>query len=107
MATKKTGPNFLTREEVDAILQGMTARDIFAAMPEAGDKVNGSQIASEAFESAAERQGHGPGALDRVRPADGLYLASELGEVLSVDSPKADGTDPLQLSRDSGDSPLS
>ena len=104
MATKNTGPNFLSREQLDSILQGMTARDIFAAMPTDAGKVNGSDIAGQAFESAAERQGHGAEALDRVKPADALYLASELGEALSVDSPKADGTGPSPASPGTGDS---
>ena len=92
MATKQSGANFLSREQIDSILEGMTARDIFAAMPDSTEKVNGSKVASIAFESAAERQGHGAEALDRVRPMDGIYLASALGDLLSVDSPKADAT---------------
>jgi len=92
MATKQSGANFLSREQIDTILEGMTARDIFAAMPDSTEKVNGSKVASIAFESAAERQGHGAGALDRVKPLDGMYLASAIGELLSVDSPKADAT---------------
>jgi hypothetical protein len=96
--------NFLSRAEIDLILGGMTARDVFAAMPEGGAKAEGAEVAGKAFESAAERQGYGAEALDRVRPMDALYLAAELGEALSVDSPKADGTEPSPPSPGIGDS---
>jgi hypothetical protein len=82
--------NFLRRDEIDTILGGMTARDIFAAIPGGATQAQGAEVAGAAFESAAERQGYGKEALDRVRPVDAIYLASELGEVLSADSPKAD-----------------
>ena len=91
MATKQSGNNFLSREEIDSILQGMTARDLFSAMPSQGE-VSGAETAGKTFESAAERQGYGAGALDRVKISDAAYLSEELGGVLSADSPKADAT---------------
>lgn len=99
--------NFLTREQIDEILRGMTARDMFAAMPSDGstDPASGSAIAGTAFESAAERQGHGKEALDRVRVSDALYLASELGEVFSLASPKSEDTEPSPDSAASTESP--
>jgi len=91
MPTKQSGPNFLSREEIDGILAGMTARDLFSAMPAQGE-ASGAETAGKTFESAAERQGFGVGAQDRVRISDAAYLSEELGGVLSADSPKADDT---------------
>jgi hypothetical protein len=97
--------NFLTREQIDSILDGMTARDIFAAMPEdPGSQAKGSEIAGNTFEKAAERQGHGTEALDRVRPADAVYLAGALGEVFTLAGPKADAGESSPPSAASGDS---
>lgn len=101
MPPKKDSPNFLTRADVDLILEGMTARDIFTAMPGQDSDpsaVKGANVAGAAFEAAAERQGYGALALDRIRPADAVYLASALGEAFQTGGPKGDGT---------GDSPAS
>jgi hypothetical protein len=95
--------NFLNRSEVDTILGGMTARDIFAAIPN-GTQVEGAEVAGKAFEAAAERQGYGKEALDRVRPGDAIYLAQQLGEAFAQDSPKAEGTEDLPISPGTGDS---
>lgn len=97
--------NFLTRPEIDGILDAMTARDIFNGMPSGTDPgaVKGGDIAAKVFESAASRQGFGDGTLDRVRPADGTYLARRLGEIFN-EGPKDDSTEPLPLSSDIGES---
>jgi hypothetical protein len=96
----------LTREELDTIIDGMTARDIFAAAPGGNDvsEVKGSETAGIAFEKAAERQGFGTEALDRVGASDAIYLANAIGEALNMGSPKAEGTEGLPTSPDSGDS---
>lgn len=95
MATKAN--NFLTREQIDEVISKITSRDLFAALPAGETAVNGGQIAGKVFEAAAERQGHGKEALDRVSIGDGIYLASALGELFS-DGPKEEPT---------GDSPAS
>ena len=97
--------NFLTREQLDTILEGMTARDIFAAMPSDGGPVQGAAVAGNAFEAAAERQGHGKETLDRVTPADALYLAGALGELFTVAGPKAETGADSPASAASGGSP--
>lgn len=88
--------NFLTRDQIQEIIGAMTARDIFAAMPsgQEGTELKGAEIATRTFEIAAERQGHGALALDRVRPGDATYLGNLLGEVFA-DGPKDDSTEPL------------
>lgn len=101
--------NFLSRDQIAEIVSLLTARDIFAAMPsgktdEQGQplKINGAAIAGDAFEKGAERQGHGKGALDRVRPQDATYLGELLGEVFTEDGPKDSNTEPLPDSSDTG-----
>lgn len=84
--------NFLHRTDIDLILRGMTARDIFAAIPGNQNVAQGAEVAGNAFEHAAERQGYGKEALDRVRPVDAVYLANAIGEVLSQESPLASDT---------------
>lgn len=103
--------NFLSREQIAEIVAHMTARDIFGAMPsgkvdDQGQPLNpsGSKVAGEAFDVAAERQGHGKLALDRVRPQDATYLAELLGEVFTQDSPKDGTTGESPTSPDTGDS---
>jgi len=97
--------NHLERSRIDEILEAMTARDIFAAMPSGQEpgEVKGAEIAAQAFEHAAERQGHGSLALDRVRPSDATYLAAKLGEIFS-EGPKDESTDPLPNSSGTGES---
>lgn len=99
----------LSRVELDQIIDGMTARDIFAAAPSGTDTSNikGADTAGIAFEQAAERQGFGPLALDRVGAADAIYLATAIGEALNMGSPKADDTEALPTSPATGDSALS
>lgn len=92
--------NFLTRAQVDSILGGITSRDLFAAFPE-GTVVSGAEVAGAVFEKAAERQGHGAEALDRVHIRDGVYLAGRLGE-LFADGPKEGATKGSRTSRASG-----
>ena len=99
--------NHLSREEIDTILHGMTARDIFAAIPGGQATAEGAEVAGAAFEHAADRQGYGKEALDRVRPADAVYLANAIGEVLSQDNPKASDTASSPNSPGTGDSPPS
>lgn len=94
--------NHLTRSEIDAILEGMTARDIFAVVGKGGTE--GAEVAGKAFEAAATRQGYGELVLDRVKPADAVYLAQALAEVFSAASPKADDTGPLPDSSVIGES---
>ena len=95
---------FLTRAEIQQIVDGMTARDIFAAMPgQSSDEIRGADIAGAAFDAAAKRQELGEGALDRVRPSDATWLAELLSEALNAGSPKADGTEVLQASPATGD----
>lgn len=95
--------NFLSRPEIDLILGTITSRDLFAALGgQQGAEVQGGEVAGKVFEAAAERQGYGKEALDRVRVADGIYLAGELGELFS-DGPKDEPTEESPASLATGD----
>jgi hypothetical protein len=93
-------PNMLSRVDLDLILKGITSRDLFAAFPE-GVTVSGAEVAGAVFEKAAERQGYGAEALDRVSVQDGIYLAGQLGELFS-EGPKGVGTKGSRTSPASG-----
>lgn len=82
--------NFLTRAEIDLILEGMTARDLFAVVGTASMN-KGAEVAGNAFEASAARQGYGDLVLDRVQPRDAVYLAGKLGELFESEDPKASG----------------
>lgn len=94
--------NWLTRAQIDDILKGMTGRDIFAAIPAGESNLEGAEVAASVFEAAAERQGHGTEALDRIKPTDAIYLAQQLGEVFQQDGPKGKRSGPSPASVDSG-----
>lgn len=96
----------LSRGELEQIIEGMTARDIFQAAPDASDvgNVKGGDTASKVFDIAAERQGFGALALDRVSPGDATFLAGLLGESLNVGGPKAEDTEESPASPATGDS---
>ena len=95
--------NMLTRPQVDEIVKHMTPRDLFNAMPTGEDGIKaGAEVAANVFEQAAERQGFGAGALDRLSMADGVYLAGLLGEVFQSATPKDEPPSGKPRSRDSG-----
>ena len=94
--------NFLSRPEIDLILATITSRDLFAALGGQTGEVQGGEVAGKVFEAAAERQGYGKEALDRVRVNDGIYLAAALGELFS-DGPKGDSTEDSPASPATGD----
>lgn len=85
----------LSRAELEQIVDGLTARDIFSAAPDAQDvgSIRGGDTAAKVFDIAAQRLGYGELALDRVAAGDATYLAGLLGEALNVGGPKAEGTE--------------
>lgn len=89
---KKTGK--LTRADLDRIVDGMSARDIFRSgmVDSTEGEVSGSERAESIFDYAAERQGYGAKALDRVSIGDTVYLSNLLGEALNMGTPKADSS---------------
>lgn len=97
--------NLLTRAQVEEIVAHMTPRDLFNAMPtgEEAEVAAGAEIAAKVFEAAAERQGFGAEALDRVSMADGVHLAGLLGEVFKSATPKGKRPAGLPASPGSGD----
>lgn len=94
--------NHLSRADIDKIIEGITSRDLFAALGSEQGEVKGGEVAGKVFEAAAERQGYGALALDRIGIADGIYLASALGELFS-DGPKDDASEESPASPVTGD----
>ena len=86
----KTETKWLTREQIDEVIAGMSARDLIDAS--AGDISNGER-AGMAFDSAAKRLGlsNGTPATASVKASDFLYLGQMMNEVMGNDSPKSQG----------------
>ena len=82
MATKQ---QWLTREQIDAVLEQLSADDLVKAYP--ADPDNPLKLPVAMFDNAAQRAGHGEKAIARVRLNDLNYLTQKLGEVVNVDSP--------------------
>ncbi len=95
----------LTRAQVKKIVDGMSARDMIETMPEDADgqRLNGKKYVGAIFDAAAERQGYGEKALDRVGIGDGQYLSELLAGALNAGSPKADDTGESPASAATGD----
>lgn len=84
--------DWLTREQIDQVIDGMSAGDLITAMGD-GEKLQGPAMAGAAFDSAAARLGisNGTPATDHVRMADFAYMAGEITKAVNVDSPLSGG----------------
>jgi hypothetical protein len=81
----------LTREEIDAIADALSADDIIEGTI-AGD---GAKMLRVAFNRAAARAGYGDEATTRVGAGDFKHWAQKLGEVVNAESPLSEGTESL------------
>lgn len=84
-------PVWLTHEEIDSVLDRMSARDLIDAMGDDGKR--GPKMIALAFDTAAARAGlasNGTNGSDRVSVQDFKYLAERMGEVINVDNPKSE-----------------
>jgi len=96
-------PDWLTREQIDQVLEHISAADLIEAV---GDGTRpGSKVAGLAFDSAAHRMGlsNGTPATENVRANDFVYMATQLGEAINVDSPLSGKTSDLLASAEPGD----
>lgn len=77
----------LTREQIDTVIEAMSAADLIKAI---GEGKSGSEMAAEAFDKAAARLGmsNGTAATEHVGLSDFAYLADRLNQVVNIDAPK-------------------
>jgi hypothetical protein len=98
------GPNmsdWLTREQIDQVVETISAGDLI----EASDK-QGAKLIGAAFDSAAARLkigSNGTAASMHVKASDMQYMAEGVGGVINVDSPLSEGTSRLPDLPDSGE----
>lgn len=87
---EKTKPEWLTKQQIDSVLDNLTGQDVLEAVT-GDEKVTAGSTAGKAFDAAAKRLGvtNGTAAMLQVKPVDALHLAQRMGELLNVDSPKA------------------
>jgi len=79
--------DWLTREQIDSVIESMSAGDLVKALSEHGD--GNAQMPVAAFDAAAARTGvsNGSAASDHVHASDLRYLGEKIGEAVNVDSP--------------------
>jgi hypothetical protein len=89
---------WLNREQIDEVIDNLSAADLIEHMVEGSDARSSVRFAGEAFDAAAKRIGmsNGTAATEHVRVSDFKYLAQRIGEAVNLGSP---------LSRAPGDSP--
>jgi hypothetical protein len=95
--------DWLTRPDVDRILEHLSADDLIEAMVP-GEEA-GAKMPMRAFNRAALRLGVGTDAepaTQRVRPGDLKYLMERIGEVINIDSPLSGSTEDLLASATTG-----
>lgn len=83
---------WLTREQIDQVIEGMSASDLITAMGD-GEGIKGPLMAGQAFDSAAARLGvsNGTPATQHVRMADFAYMANAITKAVDVDNPLSEG----------------
>lgn len=91
---------WISREDIDRIIDGLSADDIIEAVGEG--RTASAKVAGAAFNHSAERLGFGEKATTRVSLQDFQYMANRIGEVVNLDSPLPAGTGALQDSADTG-----
>lgn len=83
---------WLSREQIDQVIAGMSAADLIAAMGD-GEKLQGPAMAGQAFDSAAARLGvsNGTPATQHIRMADFAYMAGAITKAVNIESPLSEG----------------
>jgi hypothetical protein len=93
-ARKQINP--LMREDIDAVVSGMSAGDMLEATEdETGKRRSGTKMLRTAFDAAAERAGYGVNATERVPVALFRYYAESMGGAVNVESPLSSDTSDL------------
>jgi hypothetical protein len=94
---------WLTRQDVDRILEHLSADDLIEAMVPGEEQ--SAKMPIRAFNRAAARIGAGTDedkASQRIRPGDLKYLIERIGEVVNIDSPLSESTGGLLASATTG-----
>lgn len=95
--------NWLTREQIDAVIAGMSAADLIDAMGDE-ERIKGTRMMGAAFDSAAARLGlpedkdNGSSASHHIALADFQYMAQALGRAVNIESPLSERQEPLPAS---------
>lgn len=90
--SKAVKVSFLTREQIDQVIAGLSAGDLIAAMGDS-DTIKGTRMIGIAFDSAAERLGmsNGVSGVNMVHVSDFKYMAESLSKAVNIDSPLSEG----------------
>lgn len=93
---------WLTRADIDSVLDQLSADDVIEGLAE---DVPSVKLPMMIFNRAAARLGvsNGTPASQHIRVADLQYMSKAVGEATSLNSPKFDGTPDSQDSADTGE----
>lgn len=96
--------DWLTQDEIQAVLDQLSADDLIEAM-DAGGEGGGPKVAAIAFNQAANRLRGEPESgkwTERIRANDLKYFAGQIREAINIDSPLSDETSELLDSQEPG-----
>lgn len=99
MSRAKAAPAFLTRQQIDQVIGGLSAGDLIEAMGDS-DTIKGTRMIGIAFDSAAARLGisNGVSGTHLVSVSDFKYMAEKLRDAVNIDSPLSEGQEASPLS---------
>lgn len=104
MSAKGEVVDWLTRQDIDQILDSMSADALIEGMEDG--KAKGASLMRNAFNVAASTAGYesnGRTPFQRVRVTDLKYVSERIGEAVNIESPLSEGTEGLLDSADSGE----
>ena len=106
MSRAKAAPVFLTREQIDQVIGGLSAGDLIEAMGDS-DTIRGTRMIGVAFDSAAARLGisNGVSGVNLVHVSDFKYMAEKLSGAVNIDSPLSEGQEHSPTSAATSDVP--
>lgn len=99
---KTAEKQWLSRDDIDSILDNLTADDVIEGLAE---EVPSVKLPMVIFNRAAARQGasNGTPASQHVKIADMRYMTEAVGKATSVSDPKSQSTSISQDSADTGE----
>lgn len=92
MTAPKTETEWLTKEQIDAVIESMSASDLIDAMGDGVKTQSSAKMAGIAFDAAAARMGlsNGTPATQHVRMVDFPYMAGKIGASVNIENPTSE-----------------
>ena len=91
-----TQAEWLTREQIDEVIDNLSAADLIeSGLTGTDDKAESTKAGMRAFNASAERLGlsNGTPAMQHVHASDLMYFANSIKRSLDIDGPKSEDTE--------------